>query len=126
MLENDPDNIPYADCYDNDSKTLVIFDDLMTVSKNVLKRIVDHYIFGRQRNVSCIFLAQSYIEIDQTIRLNSNYIVIYEPKTKRCMKMILRENCVDENAFKNLNEKFDFLFIDKTNNKVYKNFDEEI
>ena len=126
VLENDPNNIPYADCYDNDSKKLVIFDDLMCVSKNVLKRITDHYIFGRQKNISCIFLAQSYIEIEQTIRLNSNYMVIYEPKTKRCMKMILRENYVDENAFKNLNGKYDFLFIDKNNNQVYKNFDEKL
>ena len=126
VLENDPNNIPYADCYDNYSKKLVIFDDLMTVSKNALKRIVDHYIFGRQKNVSCIFLAQSYIEIDQTIRLNSNYMVIYEPKTKRCMNMILREYYVDENAFKNLNGKYDFLFIDRNNDKFYKNFDEEI
>ena len=127
LLENDPNNIPYADCYDNDSKKLVIFDDLMTVSKNVLKRIIDHYIFGRQKNISCIFLAQSYIEIDQTIRLNSNYMVIYEPKTRRCKKMVLTENNIEDNdLFKKINGKYDFLFIDKNNNKYYKNFDEEI
>ena len=91
----------------------------------MLKHIVDHYIFGRQKNISSIFLAQSYIEIDQTIRLNSNYMVIYEPKTKRCMKMFLRENYIDENAFKNL-KKYDFLFIDKYKDRFFKNFDEEI
>ena len=127
LLENDPNNIPYADCYDNDSKKLVIFDDLMTVSKNVLKRIVDHYIFGRQKNISCIFLAQSYIEIDQTIRLNSNYMVIYEPKTRRCKNMVLIENNIeDKELFKKINGKYDFLFIDKINDKYYKNIDEEI
>ena len=128
VLENDPNNIPYADYYDNNSKTLVIFDDLMTVSKNVLKRIVDHYIFGRQKNISCIFLSQSYIEIDQSIRLNSNYMVIYEPKTRRCKKMVLLENNIDDNELfkRNINGKYDFLFIDKNNDKYYNNFDEEI
>ena len=127
LLENDPNSIPYADCYDNNSKKLVIFDDLMCVSKNVLKRIVDHYIFGRQKNISCIFLAQSYIEINQTIRLNSNYMIIYEPKTRRCKNMVLIENNIeDKELFKKINGKYDFLFIDKINDKYYKNFDEEI
>ena len=35
VLVDDPVNIPYADSYNNDCKKLVIFDDLMTVSKNV-------------------------------------------------------------------------------------------
>ena len=127
LLENDVNKIPYADCYDNDSKKLVIFDDLMSVSKNVLKRIVDHYIFGRQKNISSIFLAQSYIDIDQTIRLNSNYMVIYEPTTRRCKNMILIENNIEnKELFKKINGKYDFLFIDKINDKYYKNFDEEI
>ena len=90
VLENDPHNIPYSDTYlDNYSKKLIIFDDLMSATKPVLKRITDHNIFGGQKNISSVFLAQSYIEIDQTIRLNPNYMVIYESKTKRCMKIIL-------------------------------------
>ena len=122
-------NIPYADSYDNDSKKLVLFDDLMTGSKAISKRIADHYIFGRQKNISCMFLAQNYSDIDQVIRLNSCYMIIYEPKTKRQMKTILRENYVNEDAFKNLHgdgHKHDFIFIDKNNDKYYKYFDEEI
>ena len=69
MLDNDSSNIPYADRYsDNDAKKLVIFDDLMGMSKQVLKKISDQYIFGRQRNISCIFLAQHYTDIDEVIR----------------------------------------------------------
>ena len=55
VLENDPNNIPYSDFYDDYSKKLIIFDDLMTVSKNVLKRITDHYIFGRQKTFHLYF-----------------------------------------------------------------------
>ena len=130
VLENDPNNIPYTNGYkDNDAKKLVTFDDLMGMSKNVLKRISDHYIFGRQKNIFCIFLAQHYTDIDQVIRLNSCYMIIYEPKTKKHMRMVLRENYIDENAFKNLHgegHKHDLIFINKNNDKCYKHFDEEI
>ena len=129
ILEDNPQNIPYADSYNNDCKQLVIFDDLMTVSKNVSKQIVDHFIYGCQKNISSIFLSQCYTDVEQAIRLNSNYLIVYHPKTKRCMKMILRENFVNEEVFKNLSgeeHKHDFIFIDKNNDKDYKNFDEEI
>ena len=44
-------------------------------------------------------------------------MVIYEPKTKNHMRMILRENYIDENAFRSLHgegHKHDFIFINKT------------
>ena len=56
-------------------------------------------------------------------------MILYHPKTKRCTKMILRENFVDEFAFKNLKgeeHKHDFILINKNNDKYYKNFDEQI
>ena len=88
----------------------------MGMSKQVLKKISDHYIFGRQKNISCIFLAQPYTDIDQVIRLNSCYMVIFEPKAKNHMQMVLRENYIFENAFKNLQgegHKHDFILINK-------------
>ena len=127
VLQDDITKIPYADGYNNDCKKLVLFDDLMT-AKNVSKKIIDHYVFGRQKHMCC-FLSQCYTDVEQAIRLNSNYMILYHPKTKRCMKMILRENFVDEDAFKNLKGeeyKHDFIYVDKDNEKYYKNFDEEI
>ena len=129
VLQDDITKIPYSDGYNhNDCKILVIFDDLMT-AKNVSKNIIDHFVYGRQKEISSIFLSQCYTDVEQAIRLNSNYMVLYHPKTKRCMKMILRENFIDENAFNNLKgqeHKHDFIFVDKDNEKYYKNFDEEI
>ena len=101
----------------------------MEMSIQVLEKIADHYIFGRQTNISCIFLAQHYTDIDQVIRVNSCYMVIYEPKKKNHMRMILKENYGDENAFKNLHgdgHKHNFIIINTNNDKCYKYFDEEI
>ena len=56
-------------------------------------------------------------------------MVIYEPKPKRYMTMVLKENYVDENTFDKIHgegHKYDFIFIDKHNDKWFKNFDEEI
>ena len=128
VLEDDISKIPYADGYNNDSKKLVIFDDLMT-AKKMSNKFIDFFIYGRQNNISSIFLSQCYTDVEQAIRLNTNYMVLYHPKTKRCMKMILRENFVDEDAFKNfkgVEHKRDFIFVDKDNEKYFKNFDEEI
>ena len=128
VLEDDISKIPYADGYNNDCKKLVIFDDLMT-AKKMSNKFIDFFIFGRQNNISSIFLSQCYTDVEQAIRLNTNYMVLYHPKTKRCMKMILRENFVDEDAFKNfkgVEHKHDFIFVDKDNEKYFKNFDEEI
>ena len=128
VLIDDITKISSCDGYNDYSKKLIIFDDLMT-AKHVSKNIIDHFIFGRQKNISSVFLSQCYTDVEQAIRLNSNYMVLYHPKTRRCMKMILRENFIDENAFNNLKgleHKHDFIFVDKNNEKYYKNFDEEI
>ena len=128
VLIDDITKIPFCDGYNNDCKKLVIFDDLMT-AKNVSKNIIDHFIYGRQKNISSIFISQCYTDVEQAIRLNSNYMILYHPKTKRCMKMILRENFIDENAFnslKGIEHKHDFIYVDKDNEKYFKNFDEEI
>ena len=45
------------------------------------------------------------------------------------MKMVLRENLINETAFDNLKgqeHKHDFIFVDKDNDRYFKNFDEEI
>ena len=128
VLIDDINKIPFCDGYKNDCKKLVIFDDLMT-AKNASKNIIDHFIYGRQKNISSVFLSQCYTDVEQSIRLNSNYMILYRPKTKRCMKMILRENLINENAFDNLKgteHKHDFIFVDKDNDRYFKNFDEEI
>ena len=130
VLQDDIEKIPYADSYDKSNcKKLVIFDDLMTVNKNISNKIIDHFIYGRLQNISSVYMSQCYTNTSQTIRLNSNYMILYQPNTKRTMKMILRENFINENAFDHLkgNEhKHDFIFIDKDNERYNKNFDEEI
>ena len=63
VLEDDITKIPYSDSYNNDCKKLVIFDDLMTVSKSVSKKIIDHFIFGRQK----IFRVYFYHNVIQTL-----------------------------------------------------------
>ena len=52
-------------------------------------------------------------------------MILYPPSTKNNLNMIAKENLIDKNLFNKLN-RYEFLFLDKENNSVKKNFDEMI
>eukprot|EP00732_Lithocolla_globosa_P006821 Lithocolla_globosa_v1_NODE_8202_length_851_cov_1.978643.p1 type:complete len:174 gc:universal NODE_8202_length_851_cov_1.978643:569-48(-) len=57
-------------------QNLVLFDDL--VMKKDQSLISEYYVASRHKNISCIYLSQSYFDTPKVIRLNSNYFAIYE------------------------------------------------
>ena len=71
ILDNNHQNISYADGFNNNNaRKLVIFDDLLGLPKSTQAKISDHYIYGRQNNISSIYLAQHYTDVEQITRLN--------------------------------------------------------
>ena len=52
-------------------------------------------------------------------------MILYPPPTENHRKLIAKENSVDPKLFDSL-KKFDFLFVDKKNKQIKKNFDETI
>lgn len=84
------ENNPKLDDYEKDSNHLLIWDDLV-LEKN-LKPVEKYYIRARKRNVSVVFLSQSYVDIPKMIRKNSNYLVLFDlGGSKRETDYILRE-----------------------------------
>lgn len=84
------ENTPKLDDYDKDYNHLIIWDDLV-LSKD-LSGVVKYYIRARKRNVSAIFLSQSYVDIPAKIRKNSNYLVLFDlGGSKRESDYIMRE-----------------------------------
>lgn len=83
-------NNPKLDDYDKDYNHLLIWDDLM-LSKN-LEDVEKYYIRARKKNVSLLFLAQSYSAIPTNIRKNSTYLVLFDlGGSKREQDYIMRE-----------------------------------
>ncbi len=98
-LQDQSDNIkiiegvnstPKLDDYDKDYNHLLIWDDLV-LSKN-LEDVKKYYIRARKRNVSVIFLSQSYASIPTMIRKNSNFLVLFDlGGSKREQNYIMNE-----------------------------------
>jgi hypothetical protein len=82
-------NLPDLDKYDKSSNHLLVFDDLV-LSKNQ-DSICEYYIRARKKNVSCIYLSQSFYQIPKIIRQNCNYFVILKMSGTRQINMILKE-----------------------------------
>lgn len=83
-------NNPKLDDYDKKSNHLLIWDDLV-LSKNLIP-VCEYYIRARKKNVSLMFLSQSYVDIPKIIRKNSCYLVLLNlGGSKREQDYILRE-----------------------------------
>ena len=111
--------------YQNDNRKIVIFDDMMNSSSKIQEKIANHLTDGRHHKISPIYLSQSYYDVPQKIRLNCSHMILYPPLTKNNLQMIARENLLNPNLFDKL-KKYEFLFVDKENKSVKKNFDENI
>jgi hypothetical protein len=82
-------NLPDLDKYDKSVNHLLVFDDLV-LSKNQ-DGICEYYIRARKKNVTVVYLSQSYYQIPKIIRQNCNYFVILKMSGARQINMILKE-----------------------------------
>ena len=99
---------------------LIIFDDLCL--KKDQKDIEEYFIRGRKKNISMMYISQSYFKIPKSVRLNSNYIILKKLSSTRDLNMILGDfNLgVNKQTLLNLykaatNNPLDFLMIDVDN-----------
>lgn len=83
-------NNPKLDDYDKEYNHLLIWDDLV-LSKN-LDSVCEYFIRARKKNVSLMFLSQSYSDIPKIIRRNSDYLILFDlGGSTREQNYILRE-----------------------------------
>lgn len=77
VIGNDPKQIIKVDDLDPEIDNLMIFDDWISEKKVMEGPIKDHFIRGRKKSCSYIFLAQSYFSIPKDIRINSDYYALF-------------------------------------------------
>jgi len=77
----------YSNCEDLISvdkcepNSLVVFDDCVNIKQQHF--IKDYFVRGRHKNISCIYLTQSYTKIDrQLIRNNINFLCVFRQSPK--------------------------------------------
>lgn len=76
---------------DGETQTLIVFDDLMTLSAKEQKPIVEFFIRGRKKGFSMVYLSQCYYRTPKVIRTQMNHIFLKRLTTKKDLKMVLSE-----------------------------------
>lgn len=110
-------------------QTLIIFDDLISAGKDVQSKIAEYYIRARKKQVSCVYISQSYFAIPKIIRQQANYIVLKKINSSKDLSLILKEFPLDIKidelkriyieASKGIEQ---FLLIDINKNEFRKNW----
>ena len=123
-ISND-DILPITHLPYEDNQKIIIFDDY--VCEKNQREIVDYFIQGRHKNCSVIYLSQSFYKTPRDIRLNCSHYCIYEFPSARERSMISSELGVEKEQYKKATKKpFSFLYIDKPEKKVKRNFNGEL
>ena len=95
-------------------KILIVFDDMiadMTNNKKLSSIVTELFIRGKKRNISVVFITQSYLKVPKGVRLHSTQFVIMKVSNKREIQQI------------SLNYYSDIKFKDLI--RIYKNFTAE-
>lgn len=91
IIETRNDRIIPLSKLSDDNQKLVIFDDYLNTGTKNDAEIRNYFTNSTNRNCSCIYLSQSFYNIDETIRLNCSHYCIFEFPSKNEQNMICRE-----------------------------------
>ena len=79
-------------------KVLIVFDDMiadMINNKKLNPIVTEFFIRGRKRNISIVFIMQSYFKVPKDIRLNSTHFFIMKILNKRELQQIALNHSSD-------------------------------
>jgi len=121
-FHSDLKNIPDIDKFDVNKQTLMVFDDL--VLEKDQEKIKEIFLRGRKKNISTIYISQSFFKVPKMIRLNSNYVILFDVGSKREMQAIASTFAyrISFPLFQRLykfiiQQPFGYMVIDCTNSK---------
>lgn len=117
-----------------DSKTIVVFDDFLTLTKNEASKISKYFEYGRHNNMFIFWLAQSFFKSHPSIRSNCNVYSIFRMNRREFNSATLnipidddQREFIKKNFTKITKKKYDFLHIDLTHKdekyQIRKNLD---
>lgn len=122
--EIDDKGLPDLKDFNEEENSLIVLDDLVCETAKKLQPICDYYIRCRKKNVSVVFLTQSYFHVPKIIRSNVTYIILKQVASQRNLMMIIKDFSLGADkksaieAYKQATENFnDFLLLDLDNPK---------
>ena len=72
-----PEDLPDVESFDPNRATVVVFEDLMNMSKKIQERIADYFSSRRHSNISPIYVNQRFFLIPKTVRENATHISLH-------------------------------------------------
>lgn len=90
-VSNNIDDLPSVDTINKKANTLLLVDDMVTEKDKALAKVSEYWIRGRKKNVSCVFLSQSYFGIPIMIRKNTSYFIFTKIGTDSDLARILKD-----------------------------------
>ena len=124
VIEAHGDEIIPLEELPEDNQKIVVFDDL--VCEKNQNSIINYFINGRHKNCCVIYLSQTFYKVPKDIRINCSHLCIFrlDPKEN---KRIANEIGVDHEVLdRATDEKYSFLYYDKPQKLMKKNFNEDI
>ena len=125
VIEAHGDEIIPLEELPEDNQKIVVFDDL--VCEKNQNSIINYFINGRHKNCCVIsYLSQTFYKVPKDIRINCSHLCIFrlDPKEN---KRIANEIGVDHEVLdRATDEKCSFLYYDKPQKLMKKNFNEDI
>lgn len=119
-----PDNVVPVEELDNDTHKIIVFDDIKLDRKN-MNIIREYFSLSRNKQCNCIYLAQSYYDIDKYIRRNTKCFVLFGNLDNKDIRQIADDHCrgISREDFKSIyqeatDEPFSFMVLDKTTKYV--------
>src|SRR5271154_395427 len=114
------EEIPDIDKLNASQQHLFIFDDFVTEKEIKQHKIADMFVRGRKRNISTIYITQSYFKTPKIIRLNCSYFCFFNIGSRKELQSICADHCgdIDKEEFYQMykeisKEHYSFLVIDK-------------
>jgi Poxvirus A32 protein len=119
VMSTDTKDLPKLEYLDPTQQAVFVFDDF--VNDKEQKVIEDLYIRGRKRNCTSIYLSQSFHDVPKVVRLNCNYLFLFNVGSKREFTEIAKTfaSDIEVSDFRKMyqsavSEPFSFLLIDMT------------
>jgi hypothetical protein len=118
----------------SDQGVLLILDDMITADtainqkkSNLLKQL---FFQGRHYKVSLILVSQKLKEIPASMRVNASHLICFNLNNRKEEKDFLEENSGIKDIVTKYktatSARYNFLYLDKTTNKAYHNFEVEL